>query len=171
MTDWSWTPTDEVVARSRLGDYLKSAGLSGYEEFVDRCKKDVSWFWEDIVSFLDLSWQRPFEGVSDPSEGVAWTRWFPNGGYNVSENCLDKWLEASTPAILAEDESGNTRQLSYPELAFLVEEVRDRLVSLGIGKGDRVAIYQSMTPEAVATFLAYARYGGCGRSSVFGIRR
>ncbi len=108
----------------------------------------------------ELLWDRPFTRVLDWDPPFA--QWFADGTLNVSVNCLDRHVSgglAEKAAIVFEGEPGDRRTLTYRDLYGEVCRVASALRALGVGEGDRVAIYMPMVPEAVATMLACARIG------------
>ncbi len=107
-----------------------------------------------------LTWRRPFKEV------LKWklphAKWFIGGQLNVAENCLDRHLEtarANKAAIIFEGEPGDIRTITYKQLHRDVCQFANVLTGLGVGKGDRVAIYMPMVPEAAVAMLACARLG------------
>src|SRR5699024_8997998 len=97
-------------------------------------------------------------------------KWFDDGKLNVAYNCLDRHVEAGNGdrvAIYWEGEPGDTRTITYAQLTEDVKRTANVLTELGIGTGDRVAIYLPMIPEAVVSMLAVARLGAI-HSVVFG---
>ena len=116
-----------------------------------------------------LHWHRPFEAVLDWSEAPS-ARWFADGELNVAVNCLDRHVDAGLGERVAlhwEGEPGDSRSLTYAELTSEVMRAANALVQLGIGPGDRVAIYLPNIPEAVISMLAVARLGAI-HTVVFG---
>jgi acetyl-CoA synthetase len=89
-------------------------------------------------------------------------KWFESGQLNVAENCLDRHLcdgRANKAAIIFEGEPGDVRTLTYRQLHQEVCRMANALTGLGLKKGDRVAIYMPMVPEAAVAMLACARLG------------
>jgi acetyl-CoA synthetase len=123
-------------------------------------------FWAAQASTLD--WMTPWSRVLEWSPPHA--KWFVGGKLNASVNCLDRHL--TTPrrnqaAIVWEGEPGDRRVLTYWDLAREVRRCGNALKSLGVRRGDRVAIYLPMIPEAAIAMLACARIGAI-HSVVFG---
>jgi acetyl-CoA synthetase len=132
----------------------------------DDAERDWEGFWAQQALALDwhdewtriLEWNRPF------------AKWFVGGTLNVSENCLDRHVadgHGGQVAFYWEGEPGDTRSVSYQDLLDETCRVANLLHELGIGKGDRVAIYMGMVPETIAAMLACARIGA-PHSVVFG---
>jgi acetyl-CoA synthetase len=137
-------------------------------ELYARAEADREAFWAEQSREL-LHWQTPFTHVLDWSN-PPFATWFEDGELNVAENCLDRHVEAGhgdRVALLWEGEPGDSRAVTYAELADEVKRLANVLEGLGIGAGDRVAIYLPMIPEAIAAMLAVARIGAI-HSVVFG---
>lgn len=118
-------------------------------------------FWEKQAR-ENLLWQHPFQDVtySDLSEGMV--SWFLGGKLNACENCVDRHVKdkGDQVAIIWEkDEPGEAVYITYKELQREVSRLANVLRHNGIRKGDRVAIYMPMIPEAVYSMLACARIG------------
>jgi acetyl-CoA synthetase len=133
-----------------------------------RADDDREGFWADQAREL-LHWHTPFTQVLDWST-PPFAQWFADGELNVAYNCLDRHVEAGhgdRVALLWEGEPGDERRVTYAELTDEVKRVANLLTDLGVGQGERVAIYLPMIPEAVASMLAVARIGAV-HSVVFG---
>ncbi len=128
--------------------------------------KDPDAFWREQAAHLD--WIHPFDQVLDWQEPFA--KWFGGGKLNASANCVDRHLKgprANKAAIIFEGEPGDVRVITYLQLASEVNRAANFLKKLGVKRGDRVAIYMPMVPEAVFAMLACARIGA-PHSVVFG---
>ena len=105
----------------------------------------------------------PWDAVLERGErmqppGVAdGPRWFPGARLNFAENLLRRRDE--TPAIIARDESGGRRVISFAALAVEVRAVAGALRAAGLEPGDRVAGFLPNVPEAVVAALAAASIG------------
>ncbi len=141
-----------------------------YERDYAESVRDPDAFWGRVGKRLD--WTRPYTRVKDTSFDPAdlHIRWFADGELNLAANCLDRHLEArgDKAAIIWEgDDPSESRRISYRELHRDVCKAANLLAHLGIGKGDRVAIYLPMIPEAAVAMLACARIGAI-HTVVFG---
>ncbi|ACU73370.1 acetate/CoA ligase [Catenulispora acidiphila DSM 44928] len=108
-----------------------------------------------------LHWEQPWTQVLDWSEPPV-AKWFVGGKLNAAYNCVDRHVEAGNGdrvAIHFEGEPGDSRSLTYAELKDEVCKAANALVELGVGAGDRVAVYLPMIPEAAVAMLACARIG------------
>ncbi|GHF14484.1 acetate--CoA ligase [Pseudolysinimonas yzui] len=125
-------------------------------------------FWADQSRRL-LHWNEPFTEVLDWSAAPV-AKWFGDGKLNVAYNCLDRHVLAGHGDRVAyhwEGEPGDARTVTYAELTSEVKKAANALAALGVGQGDRVAIYLPNIPEAVVAMLAVARLGAI-HSVVFG---
>ncbi len=143
---------------------------AGYDEMYAESVADPDAFWGRIGRRLD--WIKPFSKVSDVSFDAQdlHIRWYEDGLLNVSANCLDRHLESRGDkiAIIWEgDDPAQSRRISYRELHAEVCKAANLLDHLGIGKGDRVAIYMPMIPEVAVAMLACTRIGAV-HTIVFG---
>jgi acetyl-CoA synthetase len=154
-------PSFAAAARLRHDDYTRL-----YAESVS----DPEGFWGRIGQRLD--WVKPPTKIKDVSFDPKdlHIRWYEDGQLNVSANCLDRQLaeRGDKVAIIFEgDDPNNSRKITYRELHAEVCKFANTLKHLGVAKGDRVAIYLPMIPEAAVAMLACARLGAI-HSVVFG---
>ncbi len=113
-------------------------------------------------------WRKPYKKVLDWKAPHA--KWFVGGKLNVSENCIDRHLgtaRENKAALIFEGEPGDVRTITYKQLHFHVCRWANAFSNMGVGEGDRVAIYMPMIPEAVIAMLACARVGAV-HTVVFG---
>jgi acetyl-CoA synthetase len=137
-------------------------------EMYEAAKADRVGFWAEQARTL-LHWEKPFTHTLDWSN-PPFATWFADGTLNVAYNCLDRHVEAGNGDRVAfhwEGEPGDSRSLTYAELTAEVKKAANVLLGLGIGQGDRVAIYMPVIPEAVIAMLAVARIGAV-HSVIFG---
>ncbi len=146
-------PSPEFKAQANLGNDTTYKRL--YAESVNSPER----FWGRQAKER-LTWRKPFKKV------LQWklphAKWFGDGMLNVAENCLDRHLtagRANKAAIIFEGEPGDVRTITYRQLHRDVCQCANALTGLGLKKGDRVAIYLPMVPEAAVAMLACARLG------------
>jgi acetyl-CoA synthetase len=135
-------------------------------EIYDRAAADPLAFWAEQAE--RLTWFKRWDTVMEWNP--PWVKWFLGGTLNASYNCLDRHVEAGGGDKVAyywEGEPGEKRTITYRDLLEEVGRFANALRSLGIGKGDRVAIYLGMVPELPVAMLACARIGAA-HSVVFG---
>lgn len=146
-------------------DFRKNANVKD-ESVYELAKKDREKFWADIAS--ELHWFKKWDKVLEWNSPYA--KWFVNGKINISYNCLDRHIlsgKRNKAAIIWEGEPGEKRTLTYWDLYKEVNKFANVLKSLGVQKGDRVAIYMPMIPELPIAMLACSRIGAI-HSIVFG---
>jgi acetyl-CoA synthetase len=135
-------------------------------ELYDEAERDWQGFWARQA--LALDWDQEWTTILDWN--LPFAKWFVGGRLNVSYNCLDRHVAAGhgdQVAFYWEGEPGDTRVLTYADMLTETCRVANALKSIGVTKGDRVAIYLGMVPELAITMLACARIGAA-HSVVFG---
>jgi acetyl-CoA synthetase len=146
-------------------EFCKQAN-AGDPGIYERAKKDPAAFWAAEARHLDWfgTWQTVLEWKA------PWVKWFAGAKLNVAHNCVDRHAQSARrnkAAILWEGEPGDSRVLTYDMLSREVSRFANVLRSLGVRKGDRVAIYMGMVPEQAIAMLACAKIGA-PHSVVFG---
>ena len=154
-------PAFAARARIKAADYARL-----YAESV----RDPAGFWREVARRLD--WMRFPTRIKDVSFRLEdfHIRWYADGVLNVAANCLDRHLAMrgdKTAIIFEGDDPAESRRISYRALHAQVCQAANALRNLGVRKGDRVAIYLPMIPEAAVAMLACARIGAI-HSVVFG---
>jgi acetyl-CoA synthetase len=145
--------------------FRKDALVTG-TELYDEAERDWQGFWARQA--LALDWEREWTTILDWD--LPFAKWFVGGRLNVSYNCLDRHVaggHGDQVAFYWEGEPGDRRVLTYADMLGETCRVANALESLGVKKGDRVAIYLGMVPELAITMLACARIGAA-HSVVFG---
>lgn len=138
--------------------------INSFEEYLSTYEKSVSHpeaFWAELAhSFV---WKKKWDTVLKWDFDTPSVKWFEGGKLNITENCLDRHLEAlgDKTAILWEPNNPeeDAKHISYKELHQRVSQFSNVLKSLGIKKGDRVCLYMPMVPELTIAVLACARIG------------
>ena len=161
--DIAWRPTREHLEGSRLAAFMARHGLASYQELLRRSTDDLTWFWAAVFEDLGVEFYTPYSQLLDTSRGIAWARWCVGAQLNIVHNCLDKWIRTPVerkPALRWEDERGATGEMTYGELYREVNRCANALVALGVGRGDRVALFLPMCPELIVAFFATIKVGG-----------
>ena len=162
MSEIVWRPTKEYMDRARIARFMRAHGVATLAELQRRSVDDPAWYWDAVSKDLGLRWLRPYTRVLDSSRGSAWPRWFEGGLLNFTDNCVDCHIDAgrgAKPAIIWEGDDGQSRALTYAELAREVARLANALERLGVGEGDRVGVFLPMSPEAAIATLAVVRIG------------
>jgi acetyl-CoA synthetase len=154
--DRTYAPPADFRARAVVRD----------ERLYAEAERDPEGFWARFAS--ELEWSRPWDKVLDWQAPHA--KWFVGGRINASVNCLDRHVRGARrnkAALIWEGEPGDRRTLTYFDLYRQVSMFANVLKSLGVRKGDRVAIYLPLIPELAIAMLACARIGAV-HSVIFG---
>jgi acetyl-CoA synthetase len=159
----AWRPTREYIDNSRLKAFMDRHRLASYDDLLRRSIAEPSWFWPAVFEDLEIEFYEPYTELLDVSAGIPWARWCVGARLNIVHNCLDKWIGTPTEhraAVRWEGEEGVTRQVTYGELFRDVNRCANALRRLGIGKGERVALFMPMCPELITVFFAAIKVGG-----------
>ncbi len=155
-----------VKPHIRARAHLQS--MEEYERLYRQSIEKPSEFWGEQAKAL--SWFHPWHRVFDADYDEVDFAWFSGGRLNACFNCVDRHVETqgdTTAIIWAADEPGVYKHITYRQLKHHVCRLANVLLSRGVKKGDRVAIYMPMIPEAAYAMLACARIGAV-HSVVFG---
>ena len=119
---------------------------------------DPDGFWGRAAE--ELRWSKKWDRVLDWQPPTF--RWYRGGRSNLAYNCLDHHVvsgRGGATALITENERGETRTFTYAELHVEAKRISAALRGLGIGKGDRIAIYMPTSAEAIALMLGAIRIG------------
>lgn len=159
--DIAWSPSPEVASATNTARFMSEHGIDDFDTLVQRSAMDPERFWADVVDFLGLPFDPKWDAVRDTSRGHPWATWFVGAGFNASVACVDRWAadDGDRLALRSQKESGETRDLTYAGLLTEVERLAGAMASMGVGRGDAVAVYLPMSQEAVVSLLAVTRLG------------
>ena len=158
----AWTPTAEVIEKAQLTRFMRQVGAKTFEEVYQKSIENVEEFTEEVLKFLDIKFNPPYEKLLDTSGGIEWSKWCVGGGLNITEMCVDRWADSEIkdqPAVIWEGEEGETETISYSELKEHTEYCAAGLRALGFKKGDAIGIYLPMIPATILALLAINRIG------------
>ncbi len=146
-------------------DAFRAGAIVGSDDIYKETEADLEGFWAEQAE--RLYWSRGWTKVL--VWNPPWVKWFVGGRLNIAYNCLDRHLDthADRVAYFWEGEPGDERRITYRELFVEVCRFANGLKSIGVRRGDRVAIYLGMIPELPVAMLACARIGAV-HSVVFG---
>lgn len=156
-----WSPGEEYRENTNVARVMRRLGAKDAAALRSASVADIGAFWSTVVDDLGIPFRAPFTQAVDLSAGIEWPEWFVGGGMNATDACLGRWA-VETPEALAvvhEDEHGRVRSLTFTQLADEVARLRGALRGLGVGRGDAVALYLPMVPEAVVATYAVASLG------------
>jgi acetyl-CoA synthetase len=158
---YTWHPSAEYLVTSNVARLMRTFGVDTADELRAVSVADIGVFWDAVVADLGIPFAKPYTSVFDLSGGIEHSEWFVDGQVNVAAACLDRWA-AETPletAVVHEAEDGTVRTLTFAGLADEVARLRGGLRRRGLGKGDAVAVFLPMLPEAVVATYAIASIG------------
>ncbi|MGB0371599.1 MAG: acetate--CoA ligase [Opitutales bacterium] len=148
-----FNPSSEFCSSSHI------PSREAYDELYAKSIADPEAFWAEIAE--EFTWYKKWDKVLDKSD-APFFKWFDGAQTNITVNCIDRHLDGpnrNKAAIIWEGEPGDSRVLTYYDLYREVNKFANGMRSLGVKKGDRVAIYLGMVPELMIACLACARIG------------
>jgi acetyl-CoA synthetase len=145
---------------SNVERFMSRHGISDWRQLVERANGDIGWYWDAVNEDLGIEWFQKYDRTFDSSAGIPWTRWFVNGRCNIVANAIDRHAKSQPDKIayIFANESGS-RKITYGELDEQVSRLAGALARAGIKKGDVVAIYLPMIPEAFYAIFACSKIG------------
>src|SRR3972149_4234150 len=161
-SDIIWRPTPESIERARMTGIMRAHGIATLETLQPRSVEDPEWYWDAVSKDLGFRWMKPYTRVLDTSRGIAWPRWFEDGLMNLSDNCVDRHVDAGRGerlAIIWEAEDGAGPTWTYPEPTRDPTRLANAPPGLGCGAGDSVGLFLPMTAEAAIAMMAICRVG------------
>jgi len=140
---------------------MQKHSISSLEELSQKAKDDLEWFWQSVDKDIGIVWDVPYTKTLDVSKGIAWSKWFVNGKTNIYKSSVEKFAKQNPQKIAYHfvSEDGQTSKISYSELDSKVSKLANGLKSLGVKKGDIIAIYLPMIEEAILAILAASKIG------------
>lgn len=158
-----WTPSHDYIQRTRLHQWMQKLGETDSDRFVERSTREPRWFAEELEKALGVVWETPYQHALNDQGGIKHPKWYEGGQLNILCTALERWArdpeQAHREALVWESEEGETRSVSYAELSRRVDNVAQGLTGLGVGRGDRVALYMPMLIETVVAMLAIIKLG------------
>src|SRR6266568_2161205 len=133
--DVIWEPSPDVIAKSRLKQFMDRHGIETFPELLRRADEDIEWFWDAAIKDIDIAFYRHYDRVVDLARGKPWAQWWIGGRMNIVQSCLDRELDR--------------------EVCRLAGALR----RLGVRPGDRIGIFMPMCPEVAISVLATAKVG------------
>lgn len=152
------------VVAAHLTDLERTAlvrGLAEYQRLYRRSLDDLDAFWSEMARKY-LVWEKEWDFVLRHDIDEAKVEWFGGGLINAARNCVDRHAESFPDKIAYYwdgDSPGESRALTYADLAAAVNKMAALLKSRGVKRGDRVVIYMPTIPELPVAMLACARIG------------
>jgi len=140
---------------------MQKHNIVSLNELSKKANSDLEWFWESVDKDLGIVWNSPYSKILDSSNGIMWSKWFVNGKTNIYSSSVEKFAKINPEKIAYyfESEDGVKSNITYSELDSKVSKLANGLKSLGITKGDVIAIYLPMIEEAIVAILAASKIG------------
>ncbi len=160
--EFAWQPTRDLIEGTTMAAFLRRHGLADQDALTAAANARPEWYWDALLRFFDIRFERPYNAVLGLSRGIEWPVWCRGGTTNISWNCLGRHQDTPTQnrdAIVWEGEDGRVVRWSFARLDAETARLAELLSQQGIGVGDVVGLYLPMVPEAVATFLAVVEIG------------
>lgn len=159
---YAWVPTPEFIAKTRETEFLKYMDLASFEALDALSKQDPAKFWDGVLKFSKLEFYKPYHQVMDVSAGIEWARWCVGGTTNLVLNCFDK--HRGTPVYEKTyltwcGEDGTERKFTYREFDQQMSRFASALKTLGVGRGDVVALFMPLLPETLMAYFAAIKIG------------
>ena len=161
LSNFKFIPTEKQIHESNIFQFMKKHNISTLDELSQKAKNNLEWFWESVDKDIGIVWDEQYTKTLDTSKGIAWSKWFVNGKTNIYKSSVEKFSKQNPQKIAYYfvSEDGKTSEISYSELDYKVSKLANALKSLGVKKGDVIAIYLPMIEEAILAILAASKIG------------
>ena len=156
MSEFIWSPSPERVEEANLTRLMRRLGAADYRELHRISIEEPDRFWPVLVDDLGIEFSHPWDAVVDLTQGPEWATWFVGARVNVARACLHRFA-GDGEAFVGLYEDGGRESLSFAEASRRVTQLAEALVELGVGEGDRVALYMPMCPAVAIASHACAQ--------------
>ncbi|MFB6131204.1 MAG: AMP-binding protein, partial [Salinigranum sp.] len=151
-------PSREFVESTNVWEFMRDHDIADYEELIERTTEPgdgVEWFWDELVDYLGIEFDEPYDAVRDDADGPQFSEWYPGGRLNIAHNVVDRHAGVDNPArndvaLIWEGEPGDVRRVTFHDLHREANRVANYLESVGVDTGDTVGLYMPMVPEVVS---------------------
>jgi acetyl-CoA synthetase len=153
-------PSADQMARSNIARFMKKHGISSWRQLVYRANSGIEWYWNAVNEDLGIEWFRKYDRTYDSGAGIPWTKWFVNGKCNIVVNAIDRHAKKQPDkvAYIFANEHGS-KKITYRELDEQVSRLAGAMATAGVKRGDVIAIYLPMIPEAFYAIFACSKIG------------
>ncbi|MDH3618436.1 MAG: AMP-binding protein, partial [Nitrosopumilus sp.] len=161
MSDFEFIPTIDQKENSNIFKFMNLHSVSNLENLSKKANDDPEWFWREVEQYVGIVWDTPYQKILDLSQGLPFSKWFVHGKTNIYKSTVEKFSKICPNKIAYTfvSEDGKTSQITYLGLDQKVCKLANSLKSLGVQKGDVIAIYLPMIEESILTILASAKIG------------
>jgi len=161
LSDFVFTPSEEQIKNSNIQSFMNKHEISSLTELSYKAKTNLDWYWKAVGEDIGIIWDKNYEKTSDFSKGYPWAKWFVGGKTNIIKSSVEKFSKKIPEKIayyfVSEDSIKS--KISYKDLETNINKLANGMKSLGVKKGDVVAIYMPMIKESIITILACAKIG------------
>jgi len=161
LSDFVFTPSEEQIKNSNIQSFMNKHEISSLTELSYKAKTNLDWYWKAVGEDIGIIWDKNYEKTSDFSKGYPWAKWFVGGKTNIIKSSVEKFSKKIPEKIayyfVSEDSTKS--KISYKDLETNINKLANGMKSLGVKKGDVVAIYMPMIKESIITILACAKIG------------
>jgi acetyl-CoA synthetase len=154
-----WQPSSDYLDRSQIRKLLDRFNVSQFDELYDLSISEPERYWKQVTEFCGIRWSKAYEKYCDTSRGAAFPSWFVGGELNWVDTILDNQEAKDRTAIIAENENGRSRIVTYRELGDEVRGFAAGLLASGVKRGDRVGLLVENGVEANVSLLSIAYIG------------
>ncbi|AJM92544.1 AMP-binding protein [Nitrosopumilus piranensis] len=161
MSNFEFVPTQKQIEESNIFRFMQKHNINSLSELSEKAKNNLEWFWQEVDKDIGVVWDSMYSQTLDSSKGIMWSKWFVNGKTNICKSTVEKFAKISPDKTAYHfiSEGGKISKISYLELDHKVSKLANGLKSLGVKRGDVVAIYLPMIEEAILAILASAKIG------------
>jgi acetyl-CoA synthetase len=158
MNTVTWSPTEELIRSSNLFELMQEQNAKTFNEIHEWSVEHFDRFWERTIRKLGIRFSKPYQRLHEKSTGSTCPRWLVRAELNITESCFKR--KGNEVAIIARRQGGPIERTTCEQLYQMSNRVANGLKDLGIHKGDAVALYLTMTAEAVAIYIGIVKMGG-----------
>src|SRR5438128_9536479 len=156
----AWVPSKSDLHSSNIGRMMAERRLTSFEDFrrwsVDR-RDD---YWSTLIRMLGIVFRSKPTRILAEAGDSRHPEWLVGAQLNIAESCF-KAAPNKTAIIFGLEGSNAIRKMTYGQLHRLSSRIANGLDTLGLRRGERIALYLPMTPEAVAAYLGIVLSGRC----------
>ncbi len=172
LSDLLWVPTEERISQSQMDRFRRTfrPSAENSDQLWEWSVEKPGEFWRAVWDYGEVIGEPGDRLIETAEEFWRW-RFLPDAEMNFAENLLAERNGANLNAIVSIAENGETVSHSWKSLRQATASVAQWLVSVGVGKGDRVAAWMPHVPETIIMFLAAASIGAVftSTSADFGV--
>jgi len=158
---YAWIPSQEQLQAANVARLASRLGCEGQAALHRVAVDEPDRFWRAVRDDLGIPFSRDWDAVLDDSRGIEWTTWFEGARLSLATACVHRWA-AERPheeAAVWQSEDGLRTSVTWAELSHEVTRFAEALARLGVGRGDTVALYLPMSPQAAIASHACAHLG------------